>query len=164
MVGASGMWARIFDDPTATSDTSTVHHDRDTGIDTQYQYLLDPHTVTVQAAYMSSHHRYSSADALAGMADTTHVFRTKATYVYQAKYGGSLSWFDQGGSLADPAAGPLGTRGMTTEAFWTPIQYLRLGLQYTAYNRFEGASSDYNGAGRNARDNNSLFLYAWVAY
>ena len=53
---------------------------------------------------------------------------------------------------------------MTLEAFWTPIQYVRLGAQYTAYERFNGASKNYDGFGRNASDNNSLFIYTWLAY
>jgi hypothetical protein len=50
------------------------------------------------------------------------------------------------------------------EAFWMPLQYLRVGAQYTGYARFNGAASNYDGFGRNARDNNSLFLYVWAAY
>ena len=65
-----------------------------------------------------------------------------------------------GGSLTGNPA----TRGMTLEAFWTPIQNLRIGAQYTAYTRYNGASDNYDGFGRNARDNNSLFLYLWAAY
>jgi hypothetical protein len=41
---------------------------------------------------------------------------------------------------------------------------MRVGLQYTTYSRFNGASDNYDGFGRNARDNNSLFLYVWAAY
>jgi hypothetical protein len=44
------------------------------------------------------------------------------------------------------------------------VQYVRVGAQYTAYSRFNGASQNYDGFGRNARDNNSLFLYLWAAY
>ena len=53
---------------------------------------------------------------------------------------------------------------LSIEAFWTPTQYLRIGAQYTAYGRYNGASQNYDGFGRNARDNNSLFLYLWAAY
>jgi hypothetical protein len=122
---------------------------------------------------------------LTNATDTTHVLRAKLTYVYQARYGGSASVFnltgttntanqtagyDDTGTLirTDGAASNLSgnpaTRGVTLEAFWTPIQYLRVGLQYTAYTRFNGASTNYDGLGRNARDNNTLFLYTWVAY
>ncbi|WP_372524272.1 cytochrome C [Piscinibacter sp.] len=206
MIGTSGMVARVYDDPLDTSDPSTTHRFRDLGVDAQYQYILDPHVVTAQFAYARSHHRYP--DFLAGQSvvafvdqlgnpladtnaeDTTNVTRAKLTYVYQAKYGGSLGFFNLTGSTntanqssgyapgtpptitVDPAvsrvnanfSGDPATRGWTYEAFWTPIQYVRIGAQYTAYSRYNGASSNYDGLGRNARDNNSLFLYVWGAY
>jgi hypothetical protein len=125
--------------------------------------------------------------------DTTQLVRAKLSYVYQARYGGSLGLFSLTGNTdtanqssgfdpatltitSDPAAqapstrvsgnlsGNPGTRGWTVEAFWMPLQYLRVGAQYTGYARFNGAASNYDGFGRNARDNNSLFLYVWAAY
>ena len=197
MVGTSGMVARVYDDPLDTSDPSATHRFNDVGVDAQYQYLLDPHAVTAQFAYMRNRIRYSGTQpaAFVGPAgealpdsnavDTNHVLRAKLTYVYQAKYGGSLGFFNLTGSnntanqtagfdtegslvstdpVGDNLSGNPATRGMTYEAFWTPIQYLRLGAQYTAYSKFNGASHNYNGVGRNASDNNSLFIYAWFAY
>jgi hypothetical protein len=41
---------------------------------------------------------------------------------------------------------------------------LKLGLQYVYYTKFNGSSSNYDGAGRNASNNNTLFLYAWLAF
>ena len=117
--------------------------------------------------------------------DTDHVLRVKVSYVYQAKYGGAVglfnltgttntanqtAGFDATGALAKTAgaasnlSGSPATRGVTLETFWMPIQYLRIGAQYTAYTRFNGASTNYDGFGRNARDNNTLFLYTWLAY
>jgi hypothetical protein len=186
MVGVAGMVTQIYDDPLNTSDPSTTHHFRDLNVDAQYQYLLDPHSVTVQLAYMKTRHEYpdSIANQPAGgegsglanynATDTTNVFRAKLTYVYQAKYGGSANFFNLTGSTntyyLDPtrvsgnASGNPGTQGSTLEVFWTPIQYVRIGAQYTAYTRFNGASTNYDGSGRNASDNNSLFLYIWGAY
>jgi len=66
--------------------------------------------------------------------------------------------------VAGDFSGSPATRGLTLEAFWIPVQYVRVGAQYTAYSRFNGASQNYDGFGRNARDNNSLFLYLWAAY
>jgi hypothetical protein len=158
MVGTSGMIARAYDDPLDTSSASTTHRDRDLGVDAQYQYLLDPHSVTAQFAHLRNRHRYADASAEANTTDSTNITRTKLTYVYQAKYGGSIGSFDLTGTTHTT------TRGWTSEAFWTPLQYLRIGAQYTAYSRFDGAASNYNGLGRNARDNNTLFVYAWGAY
>lgn len=158
MVGTSGMVARAYDDPLDTSNASTTHRDRDLGVDAQYQYLLDPHSVTAQFAHTRNRHRYADASELANTSDTTNITRTKLTYVYRAQVGGSLGSFNLTGSTHTT------TRGWTSEAFWTPLQYLRIGAQYTAYSRFDGAATNYDGAGRNARDNDTLFLYAWAAY
>ena len=187
MVGTSGMVADVFDDPLDTSDAATVHHFRDVGFDAQYQYLLDPHSVTVQLAFTHDRHRVPAflanqpvqdvnGDALANTnsADTANVFRMKGSYVYEAKYGTSLAFFNQTGTtdsaLYDPTrvsgniSGNPAVRGFTSEVFWTPVQYLRLGLQLTTYNKYNGAARNYDGAGRNASDNNSLFFYVWGAY
>ena len=89
------------------------------------------------------------------------------------------SGFDSSGLItsADPAGtgitstrvtgnltGNPATRGATFEGFWTPVQYVRIGAQYTAYSKFNGATDNYDGFGRNARDNNTLRLYLWAAY
>ena len=60
-------------------------------------------------------------------------------------------------------SGNPGTQGQTFEAFWIPLQYLRVGVQYTVYSKYNGAAVNYDGLGRNASDNNSLFLYVWAA-
>ena len=41
---------------------------------------------------------------------------------------------------------------------------MRVGLQYTAYSRVDGASHNYDGAGANASDNNTLRIFTWLAY
>ena len=208
MVGTSGMTSSIYDDPLNTSDASTIHKFRDLLVDAMYQYLLDPHAITAQFSAGKRQHKYPGflvgqdsafVDALgnplpvSSESDSTTTIRMKVSYVYEAKYGGSLSFFDLRGSLnsanqtsgfdpatltitSDPNAGApstrvtgnfsgdLATRGFTYEAFWMPVQYVRLGAQYTAYSRYNGASNNYDGFGRNARDNNSLFLYVWGAY
>ena len=204
MVGTSGMVAHVFDASTDFSDPGNRGRFKNTGVDAQYQYLLDPHTVTVQAAYMRQVQTYSSnafnaalaawpnffqADgvtpvALPNPSDTTNSFRAKLTYVYQAKYGGSVSFFNVRGTAntlnqssgfdATPAivgtrvsgnlAGNPATRGFTYEGFWTPVQYVRVGAQFTAYDKINGASDNYDGFGRNAKDNNTFRFYIWATY
>jgi hypothetical protein len=208
MIGTAGMVAQIYDNPLDTSDPATTHHTRDWKIDAQYQYLLDPHSVTGQLVFAHNRHRYPDSVANQAVAftdaagnplgntnavDTTNLMRAKLTYVYQAKYGGSLAFFNRTGSTntanqtsgfdpgtlsitSDPGAqapslrvggnlsGNPATRGLTFETFWMPKQYVRIGAQYTAYSRYNGTSNNYDGFGRNARDNNSLFIYLWAAY
>ncbi|HSN22105.1 MAG TPA: cytochrome C [Usitatibacter sp.] len=201
MLGTFGLDTKVYPDP--TDPTGSTSHYRDVGVDGQYQYILDPHAVTVTASYIHEHVDYADSlanqpapldpDGSLGLAptnasDTLKIFRAKASYVYDARYGGTLSYFDVTGtsnsalqtSAYDPAnpgtlldgsegvtgnlTGNPGTSGWTIEGFWTPVQYLRVGLQYTMFNRFNGASSNYDGFGRSAKDNDTLFAYAWVAF
>jgi len=208
MLGATHMTARVYDDPLDTSDPQSVHRFRDAILDAQYQYLLDPHAVTVQFVSAHSRHAYpaaqvglpaafvdASGNALAptSASDKTDLLRAKLSYTYQARYGASVALFSLTGTTNtgnqtsgyDPLtltitssasagaastrvggnlSGNPATRGMTYEAFWMPIQNLRVGLQYTSYEKYNGARDNYDGFGRNASDNNSLFLYAWTAY
>lgn len=208
MVGMTRMATRIYDDPLDTSLPSSVHRYQDLALDSQYQYLLDPHAWTAQFVYTRQTHDYPASQVgqpvpfvdahgnplpLTSASDRTRLLRARLSYVYQARYGGSTSVFDLAGSTntanitsgydpntltitSDPTAGAPSTRvngnirgnpatrGATVEGFWMPVQNLRIGLQYTAYLRYNGARDNYDGFGRNARDNNSLFLYAWTAY
>lgn len=200
MVGAFGFNADVY--PDATNPSGERNRFRDLGVDAQYQYLLDPHAITTQLSYIHESIHYAGSlsgqttelvdangnplpVALSNASDRLNMFRAKASYVYGAKYGGSLSYFNVSGSRnslnqtsgVDPTNGqPVGasvtgslsgspaTTGWTAEAFWTPIQYVRVGVQYTAFTKFLGASSNYDGFGRNARDNNTVFFYVWGAY
>ena len=40
----------------------------------------------------------------------------------------------------------------------------KFSVQYIAYNKFNGSNDNYDGAGRNASDNNSLYALAWIAF
>jgi len=211
MVGTSGMVAHVFDTGSDTSDPNNQGRFKNYGIDSQYQYLLDPHSVTAQMSYMRQTQNYSAntmavaappyflADGVTPVAppnssDTTNTFRAKLSYIYQAKYGGSVAFFNLTGTTntlnqtsgydstglittTDPngtgitstrvngnLSGNPATRGFNYEGFWMPIQYARVGIQYTSYSKYNGAGNNYDGFGRNARDNNTLRFYIWAAY
>jgi hypothetical protein len=48
-------------------------------------------------------------------------------------------------------------------SYW-PVQNIQLGAQYTGYWKFNGLGMNYDGAGRNASDNNSIYLIAWFIF
>ena len=45
-----------------------------------------------------------------------------------------------------------------------PWANLKLGLQYVIYTQFNGGTTNYDGFGRNASDNNTLYMFAWLAF
>ncbi len=64
------------------------------------------------------------------------------------------------GWIGEVAYIPFGTSGPK----FYPWVNARIGLQYIRYNKFNGASSNFDGMGTNAKDNNTLFLYAQLAF
>ena len=186
MAGVFGLDARVY--PDNGEPTGPTSHYRDIGVDAQYQYILDPHAVTVTASYIHEKTTWASSlvdeGSVTNSRDTTYQVKVKGSYVYDAHYGASLTYFRIGGSTdlalygggVDDSGTPLGspvtgnlagnprTDGFIAELFWLPVQWVRVGAQYWLYDHFNGASSNYDGFGRNARDNNTLFLYVWAAY
>jgi hypothetical protein len=167
MIGAFAMNADVYPDNLAPTGPTIGYRDR--GIDAQYQYLLEPHTLTLQLSYIRETISRGDLGGIASNAtNKLDQLRLKASYINQHKYGLSLGYFDTTGSsdntlYPDPAGSP-GTRGWVPEVFYMPEQHVRLGAQYYAFNRFHGVSSNYDGAGRKASDNNTLFIYLWGAY
>ena len=49
------------------------------------------------------------------------------------------------------------------DSWLRPFANLKIGVQYTIYTQFNGGNKNYDGSGRNASGNNTLFLYAWMA-
>jgi hypothetical protein len=70
--------------------------------------------------------------------------------------------------VADPldgsANGSPKSQGFIANITYWPVQNIRLALQYTAYTKFNGAGTNYDGFGRNASDNNSLYLHLGVIF
>ena len=50
------------------------------------------------------------------------------------------------------------------DSWAAPFANLKLGLQYTIYTQFNGGSTNYDGYGRNASGNNTLYAFACLAF
>jgi hypothetical protein len=186
MVGTYGM---MIDRYPSNFDRSTpTDRFRDVAVDAQYQYITDPHTFTAQATYIHEKQSYDASFPVtaatgagigagptpANASDTLRTFKAKATYYHDRKYGGTLGYFsttgtaDSGlyGTDANGDAMRPDSTGWIAELDYLPIQNIRLMLQYTAYNKFNGGSdSGYDGVtARSPHDNDTLFLNVWIAY
>jgi hypothetical protein len=174
MIGTYGLVARRFPDsidPNGPSDRF-----RDVGIDAQYQYVTDLHRFSAQLNWISESQGLDATYAAGGASnpmDTLHAFKGKATYYYDQRYGATLQYFQTTGSVDDAlydtgqpltgsTSGSPRTSGIVGELDWLPRRDLRLILQYTAYRRFNGATSNYDGFGRNAKDNDAVYFVAWL--
>jgi hypothetical protein len=158
----------------------------DYAFDAGYQFLGDgTHRVTAQGIYIHEDQQLdgSAAQAAAGFATSFHLEKINANvaYWYQNTYGVTLGWTKTWGS-ANPllvtsdvsANNKPNTNAFIIEADWVPFGKasslykpwvnLKLGLQYTAYTQFNGGTSNFDGAGHSAGDNNTLLAFAWLAF
>lgn len=172
MIGTYGMTVNRYPDNTLT--TGPTDRFRDMGFDAQYQYITDEHRITTQINYIRETQDWN-ASAQSNPSDKLESFRTKATYYYQKKYGINLSYFsikggadatlyDTGASITGSSGGSPNSNGYTWELNYLPRRDIRLVMQYTGYTRFNGAKFNYDGFGRNASDNNTLYLLSWFMF
>jgi hypothetical protein len=158
----------------------------DWGIDATYQYLGNRKNIV--AADLAYVHENSKNDFDVEEGATTkrnhslNSVKASVSYYRNNTYGltGALfsSWGTRDTDLFAPEedggsrTGRPNTSGFILQADWTPWGKedsplspwlnLRVGLQYTGYFKFNGASSNYDGFGRDASDNNTVYVFVNV--
>lgn len=158
-------------------------HVVDVGLDSQYQYLADVNSFSVQASWINEEDSFI-ASRPEGLTSNGHdhlrSFHIKSSYWYEQTYGATVGYFRIDGSKDMLLWGPTSILNSPDSAGWTgevdymPFNYggpsfwpwlnVKFGLQYVHYDTFNGASVNYDGAGTNASANNTLYLFAWLAY
>jgi hypothetical protein len=150
---------------------------RDAAVDAQYQFIGEDHLFTVLATYISEHQTLD-ASVIDGFAantdDNLKTLKVTGEYFYRRKIGGMIGYFSTTGStdtlLYQPAAvtgsanGSPNTDGYILEMDYLPWLNTKLQIQYMGYEKFNGLSTNYDGAGRSASDNNTLYALLWVAF
>ena len=96
--------------------------------------------------------------------------QVNAEYHFGDKYSATIGYFNVDGTpdpllypqapLTGNANGDPRSNGLIGNISWWPVQNIGLTFQYTGYTRFNGAATNYDGAGRNAGSNNTLYLVA----
>jgi hypothetical protein len=159
----------------------------DTGFDATYQFANGgPHTFSANASYIHEDQRLFATTALAGggMPDNhQNRFKVDGQYGFRQTYSVTLAYFDYSGNtntalfrpapLFGSANGSPNTTGYMLQlecipfgkagSFASPWVNMRLGVQYTGYTQLNGGNSNYDGFGHSASDNNTLFVYLWMA-
>lgn len=176
-VGTYGLIANIF--PAGNTGGPTDRF-TDTAFDAQYQFIGEKHIFTAQTTWIHERQDWDASFALgntANSSDYLDAFKINFNYYYKAgigTVGGTIRYFATTGSndpvLYAPAqvsgsnSGNPDSRGFQFEVDYLPIDYVRLSLQYTIYDKFNGDRSNYDGFGRDASDNNTIYFLVWLIY
>jgi hypothetical protein len=169
-------------------------HYRDWSVDAGYQWLGDgTHIFTALATLThedqnleGTTNAYNEANGTTfGPKSNFNQVQVNLSYWYQNTYGVTVAWqntwgpanpvlYTTGVDMTNSVNGKPNSNAFIFEADWVPFgkedswlrpfANLKLGIQYTLYTQFNGGVKNYDGFGRNAGDNNTLFLFAWMAF
>jgi hypothetical protein len=173
MVGTYGLRASLW--PSGVQGLRDKY--TDLGFDGQLEMGAGPGTMVGHATYI---HEKQTLDATfdaggsSNAANTLRTFRADGSYLLNAGLGLTLGYFQTSGDAdatlyaPDPvvgsAAGMPDSRGWISQLQYSPWLNTHVNLQYVLYNKFNGAGTNYDGSGRSASDNNTLYLLFWLAF
>ena len=185
-IGSFGMQANV--NPQRLQGAGTDQF-TDFGFDATYQYLVNPrHIFELNGTYIRENRNMNASVAL-GFAEKPHssldTIRVRGAYTFLQTYGLTLAYGQTSGtadtilySFSDPISGSRSGKpnnqaftaevnyipfGKSTSAYST-LTNLRLTLQYTHYFQFNGGIRNYDGFGRNAAGNDTIYLNGWLAF
>ncbi len=159
-----------------------VNRFKDVAEDVQYQFVGEEHLLTIAGTRIHESMTLDAsfaAGASANPANDLTTTRAWATYYFRRRIGGTVGYFSTSGStdsglypatapgapgVVTSANGSPDTRGWIAEVNYLPWLNVKISAQYTWYSKFNGAGTNYDGVGRNASDNNALYLLLWFAY
>jgi hypothetical protein len=146
----------------------------DWAFDTQYdRTLFRKDILSLRGTYIRENSQLAfscSNDLAAVCGHHLNTFMANAEYHLGNRYSGTFGFFDTAGTIdttlygQSPVSGsangdPRSVGYIANISYW-PWQNLQLAAQYTGYTRFNGGSTNYDGAGRDASANNTIYLNA----
>ena len=175
MIGALGMSTSVF----PSGVTGVRNRYTDVGFDAQYELPVGEGKggITAHAIYLHETQKLAAdvaADAAENQTNKLNTFRIDGSVYTAKRMGLTLGYFSTSGTtdalrypeeaMGGSLTGSPNSNGLIFELSALPWLNTRFELQYVMYNKFNGAKTNYDGAGRNAKDNNTLYLMSWVVF
>jgi hypothetical protein len=173
MVGTYGMYVKTT--PLGISGLEDVY--TDWAFDFQYDRVIPQFhndVLSLRGTYIRENSSLNNSAAGGSASPGAHhlnAAQANAEYHFGNKYAATVGWFNVNGT-SDPLLYPAGTvvsgnfngdprsNGYIANFSWWPVQNVGLTVQYTGYTSFNGAGTNYDGFGRNAGANNTVYLLA----
>ena len=155
-------------------------HRLDLGLDGQWEYSVAPHTLGLYLRWTHERAEWTASKPLGNTdnpKDSLDSVSASVSYLYDLTYGFDLGFFSTTGGADATLYGSRTGKPDTDRvhfqldylpfnkdggpSFWTWLNP-KFVLQYTMYTKFDGARSNFDGNGRNASDNDTLYLLMWA--
>ncbi len=172
-LGTFGLASRLY----PTGVTGPTDRFSDVGADLQYERHAGKGglgTFVVHASYIHERQTLDATFGAGGSANAKNSLNTVRADAAWLTPTGSVGVFGTTGTAdallypADPvtgsATGKPNSNGVIAELQFMPWINTRFSLQYVAYQKFNGGTSNYDGAGRSASDNNTVYALVWLMF
>jgi hypothetical protein len=172
-VGSYGIDVNSF--PGAVSGSKDRYVDP--SFDFQYSRPFGANLLDVHGAYIHEKSNLEATFGAGGSAVSLHrlnMFKLDSVYHWKNRYSATGAVFSTRGTadaqLYAPAPltgsnnGSPNSSGYIAQFAYWPAQNIDVNVNYTGYWKFNGATSNYDGANRNATDNNTVFVALWMSF
>jgi hypothetical protein len=150
---------------------------RDYAFDTQYQFSSGVNAITVHGSWIGELQDWNAsfpAGLTSNTSDRLTTIKVDGSYYYNHKVGATIAYFSTTGTpdttlyapadVTGSASGNPDSKGYIAELDYLPWENTKFVAQYVIYSEFNGGTSNYDGSGRNAKDNNTLYVAAWLMF
>jgi hypothetical protein len=168
-VGAYGMHLKSTPGAVTGAEDSYT----DFGPDIQYDRTIGKDVFSLRGTYVRENAALVASAANGAAAPGPHHLNASsvnAAYHFGNRFSGTMGWFLVDGTndpllysqaaVSGSANGGARSEGISANVSYWPFQNVDLAVQYTDYTRFNGGNTNYDGAGRDASDNNTVYLLA----
>ena len=172
-LGTYGLSANIY--PAGISGPTDKY--TDLGFDLNYEKSLGSDMITAHTTWIHESQNFDAtlvSESGSVPKNSLNSFKVVGNYYIHSEYGFSLGYFIINGDAVDALYSPQSvvgslngkpdSNGIIAQLSYAPWLNTRFSLQYVAYNKFNGGSDNYDGSGRNAADNNTVYLDSWIAF
>jgi len=172
-VGTYGMSTKVY--PTGVSGATDDF--ADLAFDLQYEYQFSKGQFTLHTGYTSENQTLNSSF---GAGDSQNLnnhlneFNINGSLFFTKGFMFTTGYFNTVGSSDNGLYAPAdvdgsinglpNSNGVRTQFDFLPWENTKFSVQYFSYGKFNGSSTNYDGSGRNASDNNMLYLQLWLAF
>jgi hypothetical protein len=176
MVGTFGLYSELY----PSGVTGATNQFTDVGIDAQFEHKLQKGMLIGRASYIHENQNLAASFTATpatsqNASNTLNSYKLNFSYIPSPTHTLTVGVFGSSGTSDDvvyesspvsgSSTGSPTSQGESIEYAISPWLNVRLGAQYVMYQKFNGASQNYDvPGGRHAKDNNALYVYLWLAY
>jgi hypothetical protein len=138
----------------------------DLAIDFQYERTFNTGAFSLHTSLIHENEKRDTSDNR-HLKLNFNSFKIDGNLYLKNGLGATIGYFTTIGT-SDPAIGSL-TGKPNSNGFIFQVEYLpwyntKFTIQYIAYNKFDGSTVNYDGSGRNAGNNNTLYFLVWLNF